>query len=525
MKRCLLLLILLAMPPVLLANGSEIIYKTDHEYMFAEFSSIERGKALLSNSHAVTRHEFHKTVSSRHMGRSKGFSFDLSPTIRPFVAGYYSPYYHYDNYPVPLMYLFESQQDICTLAMSMALDDGFFLKYTYSVGASAAELSGPGIYHPFSLGTYAAGDSPDEGYLSFANDSFSVTFGRFKGGIGHGLSGNLFQNSRAPYYDQIQLSLYAPFVKVYYMLGTSNYQLKGSEHQVQNRAPITQNYVKTWGSYAEKTSRVQKESDNIKMFAFHRIELKPLTAIRLGLGEMNLVGGKFPDFNMMNPAGMYHDTYDANYHSYTFLFDIAVVPFKHHMFFFEFLSNDIQAPGERNGDPTAVGFQGGYWYILPVESAMKHRIGIEATHLDTWTYSDIVPYLTMYQRQMRRESRYDIPLGYAYGGDCEHVGLYYTALAEDGFILNLSIQRLHKGEVRFQMKDGEMPYADAYKYQGRPSGVVEMWSTVEGSSTIPFNDMIDIDLKGHYSFIENFQNNKENDVHLLYVSSGITVEF
>ncbi len=508
----------------ILANSSKIIYKTDPEYLYKELSSIENGTVFLSNQHAVTKREFLINHLAANTSTNEGAAFDYRITLRPYLSGFYSPYYHYNSYPLPLLYTFEDQMDFLTFQIAMSLDETVYITTDYSIGASCTELSGPGSYHPFSLSYYAAGNTPDEGYISFSKEHLSLTIGRFKGGIGHGLAGNLFQNSRAPYYDQFRA--YSKRVKISYMLGTSNYQLNNDELQVQNNTPVSQDYDKTWGAVYEKTVQKKKTSENLKMFAFHRIELKPFDVLHLGFGEMNLVGGKFPDINMVNPFGMYHDTYDKNYHSYTFLFDIAYTPFKRNMFFFEFLSNDINAPGERNQDPTAVGFQGGYWYIVPVQSSAKHRVGIELTHLDTWTYSDTVPYLTMYQRQVRRDAIYDIPLGYSFGGDCEHFSLLYTLVDSSGLYASLSLQRLHKGEINFEIKeDGSMPYESAYKYQARPSGTVEKWSTVEGKLVYPINDMMTIRTNGHYSYIENLQNKENNNAHFAYVSSGVSIEF
>lgn len=522
----LLAVIFLSVPTLLFPHSSEIIYKTDPEYMLAEFAAVENGRALLSNQHAVTRREFTTNVLMQKNQNEKGVLFDNAFVLRPFLAGYYSPYYDYRSYPLPLMYLFEDQMDIFSFQLAMSVDDFLYFKTDYAIGASSKEFSGPGAYHPASLSYFAAGDSPDEGYISFSRDHLSMTLGRFKGGIGHGIQGNLFQNSRAPYYDQFQFSAFTDWVKVYFMIGTSNYYLDSDELQVQNNAPESEEYDKSWGSSFEDYHAQKQTSDNIKMFSFHRIEFKPFETLHLGFGEMNLIGGKVPDINMVNPFAFYHDSYDAAYHSYTFLFDISYNPLKRHLVFFEFLSNEIRVPGEKNTDPTAVGFMGGYWYMLPLETTTKHRIGIEAAHLDTWTYSDRLPYLTMYQRQVRRVATYDVPLGYSYGGDCEHFSLSYTAVNSAGLLVELSLQRLHKGGVNFDIReDGTMPYDDASKYQGRPSGTVERWSTLTGSATIPLNDNTNILCNSQYSYIENLQNEKGRNKHLVYLASGVEFIF
>jgi hypothetical protein len=508
------------------AHPSEIIYKTSNEYIYSELSLLQSGELILSNSHAQTKREFNYHTQKSTITDADDFNYNANIKVSPYVSGYSSPYSDIKNYPLPLMYVFERQPKILTATLDASIGETYYSKAVFSMGGTADKLTSTGLYHPFSLDYYAAGDSPDEGYASISGNHYSITIGRFKGGIGHGLSGNLFQNSRAPFYDHLQMTMYNNFIKLYFMIGSSNYFLTQDELQIQNRIKDPHDYNQTWGTKAVNSEKIDYPADNTKMYAFHRIEIKPLKNLRLGGGEMNLVGGKFPDLNMINPFGFYHDSYDSKYHSYTFLFDITFAPINGNMLFFEFLSNDIHIPGEANQDPTAVGFQGGYWIVLPIKGSFLHRLGIEATHLDTWTYSDIVPYLTMYQRQVRRVATYDVPLGYSFGGDVEHFSLFYTLLNSDGFYIQSSIQRMDKGEIYFQLNDdNEMPYSNASKYQGRPSGTVEHWTTFETTAEIPIQNSLLFNALLHYSFIENFNHTKNRSAYLGYFSSGISFEF
>lgn len=488
--------------PIFAGNESEIIYRTSNEFMLTEFSRINSGKVAPSTIHAVTRREFNARYNDSSTSSKDGFRTYFEAEVTPHLTAFSSPYSYDTYYPYSMMYLYEKLPKIAGFKAAVSIDDYFYGKFVYNVSSSKTGFSDEGIYHPLSIDSYAAGDSPDEGYISFSRDHMSITMGRFKGGSGNGLMGNLFQNSLAPYYDQISFTFYNEFIKYYYMLGSSSYKLSDEEY------------------YAQK-SELETSSDNSKMFAFHKLEVSLFEKVTIGAGAMALVGGKNPDFNMINPFGFYHDIYEDTYHSYYFSPEISYVPAKGHLLFVEGVLNEIEVAGENNPDPTATGFQIGYWYLLPLRSETKHRLALEATHVDTWTYSDIVPYLTMYQRQTRREITYNVPLGYSYGGDCEQLSFVYTAVSPSGLRIDLTLSRLHIGEINFELnEEEEMPYENASSYHWGPSGTIEKWSTVEIDSSIPLNGKLSLEALIHGSYIENFDHEEGCTEHLGLISLG-----
>lgn len=502
-------------PFLLLANGARIIYKDDPVYLLAELSMIGEGRCSPGSQHAVTGHEFALRFGGVVDKGTDGFDGSFSGEVVPNAVVFDSPWEKFgDFYPTQMIYVYEKLPKLFSAKLSMALNDNLYAKMTYDVSASKIGLTEFGVYHPATTDYYAAGDSPSEGYISLSTTHVSLTMGRFKGGIGHGLMGNTFQNSLAPYYDQIQFSFYSKTLKYYYMIGSSNSHLTDAELALQSDNGYLN--LEDPDGAGDELKDNEWNTDYLKLFAFHLIEFSPADWITFSLGEMNLVGGKFPDFNMVNPFGVYHDTYDTRFHSYTFLFSGSMVPAKNHFVFFEILSNEIKAPGERNQDPTALGYQLGYWYVLPVGGSAKHRLALEATHIDGWTYSDITPYLMMYQRQARREIYYDIPLGYSYGGDCEQFTLAYTLISSGGTHLEFRASRLDKGEIDFSLEEnGEPKYAKATTYKGRPTGTVEHWNTGELSAQIPVSASFDIRLYLHYSFIQNFGHEEGRDERLM----------
>ena len=512
------LILMLCCTPLLAGNGAEIIYKTSREYQSAEFSAIASGKNIAGSQHALTRREFKNRIFNDD-SKDDEVTGNAHLILAPFLGVYDSPYSRGDKFPPPqLIYLYDKMTEPINFTAGFGIGDSFYAKFVYTASSSKEALTdGTGVLQPASGKYYSSGDSPREGYISFASKHFSAALGRFKSGAGNGIMGNLFQNSLAPYYDQFTFSFYNSFIKYYYMLGMSSYYLTRDE----------MDYLD--GNSAVNPSDLPDKYEPLKMFAFHRIEIAPTDTFTIGIGEMTLVGGKFPDMNMVNPLGVYHNIYESTYHSYYAGIDISWVPAKGHFIFAELLANEIYVKGEANTDPTATGAQLGYWFILPLNTVTKHRIALELTHIDAWTYSDLSPYLTMYQRQIQREVKFDVPLGYSLGGDLEQLSVIYTAVSKDGIKLNLAFSRLHKGEIDFELTDlgqgMQMRYATRRprKYRSGPTGIVEKWSSAELLLELPITERIALSTMGYYAYIQNFSHESGKNKHLAFFSLGASI--
>lgn len=516
------LFIILSALPAVAGNGSEIIYSSDPEYQLAEFARIASGRAAPSGVRSMTRREFGSRMNGGYQETNDGFTSLFGLKLQPYAGAFNSPYTGKEEYvPAPMIYLYDKMPDIADVSLSAGIDDSFYTKIVYNVSCDKRSISGgAGLFHPASGDTYSSGDAPAQGYVSISGDYYSVAFGRFKTGVGHGLMGNLFLNGQAPYYDQVQFAIYGEKLKFYYMLGSSSGKLSDDEYNIQSH--------ESDGSYIADGSDVNTcVTDTIKMFAVHRLEFVCADNLTMGVGGLSTVGGKYLDWSMINPVGIYHDAYDNRYHGYYFGADVSWVPANGHMAFAEVLSDQIKCKGERNDAPTALGWQLGYWLILPVESKAKHRIALEASHLDTWTYVNKSPYLCMYQRRVQRTVTSDVPLGYSQGGDCEQLSLVYTVVSESGLKIELSVSRLHKGEVGFEVigtgESSHLPYSEAHSYKYGPSGTVERWSTFEASLSIPLSRRLSLDVLGHYSYIDNFNHRKGSSRQLAVFTGGISV--
>jgi hypothetical protein len=509
--------------PSFAGNGSEIIYTSSPEYQLAEFARIASGKTAPGSVHAMTRREFGSRMLGGYTEKNDGFITAWNLKLLPYAGVFRSPYTGKEEYlPTPMIYLYDKMPDLADVTLAAGIDDSFYAKIVYNVSCSKKSIAGgTGFFQPAASDTYSSGDAPTEGYLSVSGNHYSVTAGRFKGGVGHGLMGNLFLNGQAPYYDQLQFTFYGSSLKYYYMLGSSSAKLSKEEYNIQCH--------ESGGNYSpEGSGATTYITDSIKMFAVHRLEFACADNLTIGVDELSTVGGKSPDWSMINPVGIYHDAYDNRYHGYYFGADISYVPAEGSMIFAEILSDQVKLKGEQNDAPTALGWQIGYWYILPLTTQAKHRLALEASHLDTWTYLNKAPYLCMYQRRVQRVVAADVPLGYSQGGDCEQLSLMYTVVSGSGLKMDFTLSRLHKGEAGFEVvgkgETSYLPYAKAKGYDRGPSGIYEKWSTVECSLDIPLTGMLALNVLGHYSYIEDFNHQKGSRKHLLIFTTGVSIE-
>ncbi|MBN1500637.1 MAG: hypothetical protein JW982_10795 [Spirochaetes bacterium] len=499
-------------------NASALISKSSIEYKSTEISLISDGEVSLTNLQTVTRYEFTYLLQKSEAPDPETVTTDLNLKVMPSVIAFRTPYSEYDKFfPADLLYTVYDLPPFAEASAGMGLGNWFFISSNYYVKNSKGELTGPGFYSPASSGYYEAGEAPSEAYLSFAMKHASLSVGRFKTGIGEGFLGNTFLNGKAPWYDQMQFSIYTDKIKFFYMIGGSNSHLTEEEFNLQNQVGgIDNNYYPT----------EEYKAEHMKTFIYHRLEWKPFRNFKLGFGEMNVVGGKFPEFNELNPVTFYHNTYDVNHREYMCMLDLNYVPVRGLLIYSEFVINELKLSNERSAEPTALAQQLGIKYVFTASSGLKHSAAIEAAHVDSWTYIDYVPYTSMYQRIAGQTYYYDVPLGYAYGGDLIHYGLKYEVFAESGFSFSVEVNQLLKGEKRMGLDEetGKTYYDGTAGYRGFPTGTIERTSSVKTKLNIPFYTRYTFQTSVYYSYIENFLNEQGNDQHEIISYCGVGVE-
>lgn len=492
-------ILILATPTVARANGAKLVFGGTPAYLWTELDFLQNGNVPSTSNQVMSTLEFHEvfgtTPDESGIGTSNDFIFSLCPSYSWFSHPY-NPLADIEGQPVPvnLVYLHDAIVPILQIGDAFGLGDWLHVRAVMDLTPSIRFMEGTGSYGTWDVGTLVM-EFPRESYISAAVPHAGLALGRFKSGIGHGYFGNTFLNGRAPFYDQIQATYHTGTFRFSYMLGSSQSFLTESEAAAQ---------AYHWDDLNNHDGSV---FDNpVKICAYHRVEFHPAHWVTLGVGEMNLVGGKFPDFDHINPVGIWHNTYTPGCSNVMASIDAAIVPFKGLLIYGEFTLDDFRLPTEDpESKPNCFAYQAGLRYVLPFSDETKHAIGAEFTHVDPWTYNRWQPYLTMYQRIMKTGPMYlDIPLGYPYGGDLNHYGIYCMMVNRSGFTVQAAYHRLDKGAVEFGLDKNGIPIFEDYDSDPGPTGVVEHRDTLELSATYPFSPDLSLSVRGNYCRLSNY---------------------
>lgn len=477
--------LLLMHPAPALANGAELVAGDSAAYIWALLNSVQSGNAPPTNVYPLSEQEYYSSLLHETPPTAPDFQNRLVLSLSPYYAAFHTPYPPASSFPYKVSYLNDAIPPIFEIGDALDVQDWAHVRAVYDHTPSFDYMNESGSFAFWKTNTLrGSGDFPRESYVSFALPHASLAIGRFKTGIGYGFFGNTFLNGKAPYYDQLQGSLYGRGIKFHYLLGTSHPYLTGSEAAAQSSGG----------------------TEPLKVFAYHRLEWQPLPWMVVGLGEMNLIGGKTPDFAFINPGAMWHNTYTPQYSNVMAMFDLSLVPFKGLHLFTEVTMDDYRLPTEGSGsNPNAFAYQAGARYVLPLAGEVKHAVGAEFTHVDPWTYNRWQPYLTMYQRIMKTGPMYmDVPLGYTYGGDLNHYGIYYMAVSQSGLKVEAAAHRLDKGEIDLGLDSEGNPYFDHYSDAPGPTGVVEHRQSIDLSLDCPLSERLVLSVAGSYTWVSNF---------------------
>lgn len=499
-----LALVVLAASPVL-ANGAALLSSGDSEYLWSTYDLLQDGQSPPTSTQTMTEQEFHLSLSQQETEQAPEMSsrliFTLTPYAAPFGLPYSLPYTQLVPRGVPLdvVYLHENLPPMLEVGDAFDVGDWFHADLVLDHTPGIRYMVGNDAYVPWDMDTVFPGmEFPTRSYLAVSTPHTSLAIGRFKTGIGYGYFGNTFLNGKAPYYDHLEATYYGGDFKYFYLMGTSQSFLTVREGEIQRQ---------DWGGSGGVVF-----DEPIKTFVYHRVEWHPAGWITAGLGEMNIIGGKSPDWYHILPFDIWHNTYSHGSSNVMAMLDLSVVPFKGLQVFGEFTMDDFRLGMEApESKPPAFAYQAGARYVLPFSDETKHAIGIEFTHVDPWTYNRWQPYLTMYQRQIRNQDLYlDIPLGYLYGGDLNHYGLYYQAVNRNGFRLDLSYDHLDKGPIYLGLDELGNPYYSGYMDIENSGpyghGIVEKRDTFRASLVYPLPWYgLELMANAQWGFIQNFQ--------------------
>ena len=381
---------------------------------------------------------------------------------------------------------------------------------------------------------------PRKAWVAYGTEGFGVAFGRFPAGIGAGHFGSLVLNSEALYYDQAFFHLGTDRLRFAWMLGTSSAQLSASEADVQ------------WRHNSEGSSYWDTESDHdysasqnaLKLFAYHTLEYLPWERLRIGLTEFAVMGGTTPSLNYLLPTLSWHNTYSAGYSNVAMAVMASCVPVDGLLLSGQFLLDDTQGSDEAaNSKPGAYAWQASAVYATrPAQGALV-TVGAEYNHVDRWTYVRWQPYLSMYQRQILPGGYHgiDLPLGFAYGPDCDQGGVWAEYRDASGASLKFSYELVFKGPIYMGMVNEidnllttgspsleSIPvYYDYDTYAG-PGGLEailarpdEIRNIFALSGSVPFAKGLDAMCSVSLGFYQNYGNESGVYAHLVVVYLGV----
>ncbi|MCD6462218.1 MAG: hypothetical protein J7L52_00760 [Thermotogae bacterium] len=230
---------------------------------------------------------------------------------------------------------------------------------------------------------------------------------------------------------------------------------------------ISLNATLTPEEWASQTSFVPPNADpgspyteRVKTLVAHRLDFLISHNLRVGIGELTMVGGKYPDLYALNPFIIYHNNFNEGYTNTMGIVDFSWTPIKGLNFYGEFALDDLVVPlTETDVKPTAYAFNLGLRKTLST-SFGNFIFGGEIAVATEYVYNTFLPYLKFYNR-VKYISTYpishnlvDYPIGFAYGPDAGLISLRFMYFNEDTEI-ELEFFNLRKGS-----RDIYTPYGE-----------------------------------------------------------------
>lgn len=360
---------------------------------------------------------------------------------------------------------------------------------------------------------------PEFAYLYYSNNTFRASIGRYK--LSWGDARYPIHISPTTSLDNFTLSINFPGI-VYTFHSISSFPLLAPEEE-----DIQSNYSDqhTAGRYFKAPSKY--------IFA-HRLDFYNIISdeikLRIGLGELNIVGGRVPDITDFSPVLIYHNTYGEGWSNVTGSIDFSLVYKNTLKIYGEFVLDDFQGPTEIGSSykPGAYGFNIGGEFTVPV-SFGNVNLWMEYGETSEWMYvTNYLPYLRINVRKFYIQNvpgaRFlvDYPLGFIYGPDAKMFSFGITGnIQKYGINYSVEYNRLIKGQV-----DDNGVVRWKWFWDSWPGNVSE-----SGAETLPKAANVTYDLyslKMEYSIFEIFAkviNSENNFNYFIGLNANISFKF
>lgn len=253
---------------------------------------------------------------------------------------------------------------------------------------------------------------PTYSYLYYANDWLFAAIGRFP--LKWGDAQYPVHISPTTYQDNITISLKSTNASYAFHAITSYPLLSQQEEYIQK-------------NYSDQHTAGIYFSEPSKYIFAHRLDflldLPWNTDLRIGLGELNVVGGKFPDIIDLNPVTIFHNTYGEGFSNVTGSVDFTLNLSNILKIYGEFVLDDANSPTETSSNYKPAANAKNIGLSLNLYS---QNIWFEYSETSEWMYvTNYLPYLKINVRHFDLENNpggrllLDYPLGFIYGPDAK----------------------------------------------------------------------------------------------------------
>jgi hypothetical protein len=469
MKRILPSILLLVVSACWLgAQGAALAFRDDNDVSRAMAEYVMSGKVPITNGFVYSGNELAKIIDyGGRVGNSTDFKSRFIFSINPAVTSV-SGITIYNPSPASdptLLYFVDSLPVFTELGADFSLGDSVAgkAKIDLSVRPTFVGTDDISLFAPWNvdslLRTLLSWKFPQEGWIATGSGNAWIAAGRFKAGLGEGHFGNTFLNTRAEWYDQIQGAVGNENFRFTSIIGSSATHLYRGEAAIQfrTRDPLdynsVENSINPWDPINDHDFVTTMEP--VKMFAYSQVEARFWDRFRFGVAQMNMIGGKVPGLIDFLPTTFWHNTYAAGFGNVMLNLNASLVPYKGVQLFGEFTVDDFRGTDEgATGKPSQFAYQGGGRYSFKPIGDLLVTAGGEYTFASEWVYCRWQPYLTMYQRHLINGSQgTDWPLGFAYGPDARHLGIFVNASLPTGAKAEIGYEYLMKGPIYMGMTD------------------------------------------------------------------------
>jgi len=284
---------------------------------------------------------------------------------------------------------------------------------------------------------------PRCGYIRYSNKNLFVQLGRTKLRWGPSEFPMVISNS-SPYFDNFSFSQKIDFAEsksltYSYSLISIDPDLTATESSLQSRNAVS-NVI-----YNEPA----------KTLVAHRLDLKLFRNFRIGVGELNLVGGKHPNLQDISPFIIFHNIYSPHYQNVIGSLDFSWTMIPNLMVYGELAFDDIRLPSEPKDSPLEYGISFGSRFTSRIFEG-KFMGDVEYSHTSNWMYNcRAQPYLkftnriVMFSNFPSGMNFFDYPIGFKYGQGAD---MFSITSEYFGKVLNLKGQLilLRKGNLSFE---------------------------------------------------------------------------